>query len=1197
MFGIPSPCRAVLGRKIFAGSLLSFGIALGAFSHAHAASLSWDQTGGGALGGDGTWDTTATNWWNGASDVAWATNTTAGDTAIFAGTAGTVTLGATNINALGLTFSTPGYTIAGASTLTLGAGGIDASGLSSGTTTIGAPIQAAAGVQRWSVGAGSTLALGAINNTYAPNGGVVFISKGAGAAITTTSVNGWDWRGGGPGLLGPGMVIDNGDNTYDWASANSGVIGAATYMAAGTGDKNNVLVTSNTTVTLNASWASLKVNGATFTANGSNLYIDTGIILQNGGTVAGSAPLRSNNDGLYIYTPDSGAISSSIQDKAGDAGKILYKEGSGTLTLSGNDTYTGATIVDGGALNVSGTGNINSSSGITINGSGAKYVHTSSTASTRTITLTQGAVAGTGVLGTVNVASLAGNTVTNGNGGSGALTIGTLNFAGAGTLAVNEAGTTAGLALTTFTTANTGAGEIIVNAANGSGWSSGTTYDLLTFTSFTGSLADFTQGTISGVSGRQSATLGLSATAITLAIAGDNPVWTGAGSQTWTTAPTNDNTGPNAWALKTGHTGTNFWAGDAVEFNDTYDLGSGPVAVTNTTATIHGGVAPVSTSFNNSAVDYTINSDDGTGITAGTLAKSGTGTVTLNTVNSYAGATTINAGTLVIGGSGSLGAGSYAGVIANNGTFTYNSSAAQTLSGVISGTGAVNVTGSGALTLSGANTFSGQLTIDGGAVKVATVNNASADGPLGNSALPVILGGTGTNGTLDYTGAGAVTTNKVFTFADAGTGTIRVDDASGYLSVAVANALTGGGQLIKTGPGGLAMGDGGQNWTGGLVIAEGLVQGGNSNNNFGTGGITIGLQGSSNDASIGLGNGGTSAANALTVASGSGARTIIGGSGGNETFSGAVTLGDGGGAGNLNLATIYAGSASSQLIMSGAVSGSGNITMYANNVYNANGSDDVTLAGAQNQAGTISSIDAPGGVTNPTHGVNRINGALGAGITNVTQNSANSTLELNGDNSAFTGTVTVSQGTLAVNTSTGSGAVTVNGGTLRVAGTVDGVLAVNGGTLAGTGTVVGATTLGAGGAIAPGSGGMGTLTMGNLTWTSGGTMNFDLGTLDGSSDMLVVNGTFDLSSGSNFAFNFTGGLDGQTYTLVSFGAAGSGLTSGAQFTATGVNGDFVLDTNSGTLTFTAVPEPGAVALLVIGASGLVLVARRKRQVA
>ncbi len=190
------------------------------------------------------------------------------DSAIFAGTAGTVTLGA-NINAKGLTFSTPGYTIAGSSTLTIGAGGIDASGLSSGTTTISAPIQIAAGVQRWTVGAGSTLALGAIGaggsatNTYGPNGAIVFISKGDGANPHHHECQwlGLAWRRSGSPRAG--MVIDNGDNTYDWASANSGVIGAATYMAAGTGDKNNVLVTSNATVSLNASWASLKVSGAT----------------------------------------------------------------------------------------------------------------------------------------------------------------------------------------------------------------------------------------------------------------------------------------------------------------------------------------------------------------------------------------------------------------------------------------------------------------------------------------------------------------------------------------------------------------------------------------------------------------------------------------------------------------------------------------------------------------------------------------------------------------------------------------------------------------------------------------------------------------------------------------------------------------------------------------------------------------------
>jgi autotransporter-associated beta strand protein len=1199
MFGFQFSRRTSAHRKLVAVGLLSVGIALiSSPGSARATSLSWDQAGGGALGGTGTWDTTSTNWWNGAGDVAWSTNTTSGDTAVFAGTPGIVTLGA-DINANGLKFSTAGYTIAGSNTLGIGTGGVDDSALNSGTTTISSTIKVATGIQKWTVGGGTTLALGAIGagadaaDTYTPNGAIVFISQGAGATISTTAVNGWGWRGGGPGLLGPGMVIDNGNHTYDWASANSGVIGAATYMAAGSGDKNNVLVTSNATVNLNASWASIKVSGATLTANGANLYVDTGLILQNGGAVAGSAPLKANSDGLYVYTPDSGAISSSIQNNGSNA-KILYKAGSGALSLSGNDTYTGATIIDGGTLNVSGTGNINGTSGITINGSDAKYVQTSSTASTRTITLTQGSVDGTGTLGTVNVASLAANTISNGNGGSNPLTIGTLVFAGSGAVNVNEGGTTAGLALTTFTTANSGAGEITINAANSAGWSSGTTYDLVTFTSLTGTLADFTQGTISGISGRQNATLGMSTTALTLAVAGDNPIWTGAGSQTWKTMPTNDNTGPNAWALKTGHTATNFWVGDAVEFNDTYNLGSGPVAVTNTTATIHGGVAPVSTSFNNSAVDYTINSDDGTGITSGTLSKSGTGTVTLNTVNSYTSATTVSAGALVIGGSGSLGSGNYAGAIGNNGTFTYNSSAAQTFSGVISGTGAFNVIGSGALTLSGANTFSGQLTIAGGTVKVATLNNTSVDGPLGNSALPVILGGTGINGTLEYTGAGAVATSKGFTLADGGTGTIQVDNANGYLTLTAANGLTGSGQLIKTGPGGLAMGDGGQNWTGGLVIAEGLVQGGNNSNNFGTGGITLGLQGSSHSASIGLGNGGVTASNALSVASGSGTRTIIGGSGGNETFTGAVTLGDGSGAGNLNLTTIYAGSSSSQLIMSGAVSGTGNINMYANNVYNANGSDDVTLAGAQTQTGTISSIDVPGGVTNPTHGVNRISGALEAGITNVTQNSSNSSLEFNGDNSTFTGTVTVSQGTLTVNTSTGSGAVTVNGGTLKVVGTVDGNLAVNGGLLTGTGSTA-VTTLGAGGTIAPGTGGIGTLSTGNLTWTSGGTMSFDLSSVDNLSDLLAVNGVFDLSSGSNFTFNFTGGMVGQTYTLVTFGTAGGGLVSGSQFTAQGATGDFTLDRTAGTLTFTlaAVPEPGTIALVVTGMSGLLLIARQR----
>lgn len=973
-------------------------LAFSAISPALATTISWN-------GGTGSWDDSSN----------WTPNTLPSnlDTAAFGGTAGTVT--ATNPQSiLGLQFTTTGYALAGGA-LTLGTGGINASTLTSGTTTIGNSITPAAGVQNWIMGAGATLDTGSFPTQFGPAGGIVVFSNTG--TITTTAGNGWDWRAGGPGLIGPGMVIDNANGTYDWAYKGAGnVIMAPTYVAAGTGDKNNVKITGNTTLSLNASWASILVDGATFTANGSNLYVDTGIILQNGATITGAAPVKSNNDGLYVYTPGSGGtINSSIQNNGANV-RNLHKAGSGTLTLSGNDTYTGVTNIFRGTLLVGGTGAINGTSGISVNGSGSKYVHTSSTASSRTITLTQGTVDGTGTLATVNVADLAANTITNGNGtGSGTLTIGTLAFAGAGTVNVNEAGTTKGLALTTLTTPNTGTGAITINAANSSGWSSGTTYDLITYTTLNGTLADFTKGTIPGISGRQNATLGNSGTAITLAITGDNPVWTGVGSQTWTTAATNNNAGPNAWALKTGHTATNFWINDAVEFNDTYNLGGGDTAVANSTVTIAGGVAPVSTTFNNSAVNYTVNSGDSTGITAGTLSKSGSGTVTLNTTNSYTDATTIHEGTLVIGGSGTLGAGNYAGAITNQGALHYDSSAAQTLSGVISGTGSLTHTGSGVLTLSGANTFSGFLNVENGVLSVATVNNSGANGPLGNSAAPVLLGNTGTNGTLQYTGgAGSVSSTKTFVLATNGSGTFQIDNPAAELKLAAANGLSGDGRLIKTGPGALAMGDAGHSFSGGTVIQNGLLQGGNTlaTASFGTGPITLGLQGSADNAAVGLGNGGVVAANDIVVASGTGTRSIFGGSGADETFSGAITLGDGGGAGNLNLSTLYAGSASSKLILSNTISGTGNIQMYANNIYNSAGSHDVTLSGPQDQAGTISSIDSPVTPAYSTYGVNTISGPLGTGITHVTQNSLNSTLVLSGFNLDFTGTVTVTTGTM-----------------------------------------------------------------------------------------------------------------------------------------------------------------------------------------
>ena len=70
--------------------------------------LLWDpgHTGpaSGPSGGTGTWDTATSNWFDGTSDVAWA----AGDTAVFASTAGNVTV-AGAVDAAMIQFQSGGY--------------------------------------------------------------------------------------------------------------------------------------------------------------------------------------------------------------------------------------------------------------------------------------------------------------------------------------------------------------------------------------------------------------------------------------------------------------------------------------------------------------------------------------------------------------------------------------------------------------------------------------------------------------------------------------------------------------------------------------------------------------------------------------------------------------------------------------------------------------------------------------------------------------------------------------------------------------------------------------------------------------------------------------------------------------------------------------------------------------------------------
>ncbi len=263
-----------------------------------------------------------------------------------------------------------------------------------------------------------------------------------------------------------------------------------------------------------------------------------------------------------------------------------------------------------------------------------------------------------------------------------------------------------------------------------------------------------------------------------------------------------------------------------------------------TGATTLGTAAGSSRTITVSATNLTLGGAITNGTTANSLTKAGGGTLTLSGVNTYTGNTVINAGTLTIGGSGSLGNGTYAGDIINNGVLSFTTSAAQTLSGNISGSGSLNATRatSGTLTLSGNNTYTGTTTVaavaSGG---IATLIVSSFDyitsGTYANHGLGSSLGAPTTiaNGTiqigqtssasttLKYTGPGE-TTDRVlnFTFNGSNARTNSID-ASGSGLLKFTRAFTGSGSSAVLGLTGTGLGEVGAGITNlytGLPVAK-----------------------------------------------------------------------------------------------------------------------------------------------------------------------------------------------------------------------------------------------------------------------------------------------------------------------------------------------------------------------------------------
>ena len=142
-----------------------------------------------------------------------------------------------------------------------------------------------------------------------------------------------------------------------------------------------------------------------------------------------------------------------------------------------------------------------------------------------------------------------------------------------------------------------------------------------------------------------------------------------------------------------------------------------------------------------------------TGVTNTAFIKTGTGVMRLDGTNTFTAATTISAGTLIIGNGGTTG--SLASTsIAVNGTLAFNLSSATTfaLSSGISGTGTLTQMGPGVLTVPGPNTFastSGNVSVLAGTLRLqANSVGSNAAVAVSDGAIFSTYGVTPTSSTL-----------------------------------------------------------------------------------------------------------------------------------------------------------------------------------------------------------------------------------------------------------------------------------------------------------------------------------------------------------------------------------------------------------------------------------------------------------------
>ena len=967
-------------------------------------------------------------------------------------------------------------------------------------------------------------------NVGAANGSGTFSGQIAnniiGATGNTTSLT----------KLGTGTQVLSGTNIY------SGI----TTVGAG------VLEFANTNSLYNAqsgSWTANNFavsNGATlaFAVGNSNAFSTSNIttILPGLSGSSGKGFLAGSSIGLDTALGNFSLTNNLTNSANGALG--LSSFGGNTLTVTGNNSYTGTTLIssgttlqvgNGGATGTLGSGTITDNGSLLFNRSGGLVFNSSITGS--------GAVSQVGI----------GTTTLNGSTsytGSTTVSAGALVYSYASPIPLlaidNGAGHSTNLiinggALTSYSTT-------IGNNSNSVGFatvSSGSLSNASTLTvgdSGTGYLS-ITGGTVANNNGYIATSAGSAgAVSISSGLWSNNNLLTVGNNGIGTLSISGNGTvtiGNGSGTLKMGFGSTS---------TGTLNLGDGGSSMGSLLAAEVTGGSGTATVNVNSSGDNTLGQKF-----SGSLSfnQIGSGTTTLTGSNSYTGTTTVSAGTLNIGNSGTgnlvidSGAGHSTNLLVNGGTLN---NASGIIGNAVGTVGSVTVTSgswnnSSFLYIGYYGSSSNSLTIsNGGTVRVAGSVRWLGLGEGGGSANTLTV--TGSNSTL---------------FVHPGSGGYGIWIGDGYDGDVVASSsntmvVSAGGKVYSGGQSGIGGSGAG---VGNTVLVTGTGSLWSNNGALNIGGA---YQGSTSEGALTVTKGGSVVANNIYIAKNAGTVGVlnIGTFGGNDAAgtltASTIQFGNGTGTINFNqsttttIASAISGSGkvnqlgSGTTILSGLNSYTGGTVISAGTLATlgnerlANTGDVTVNSGATFKLGgneTIGSLSGAGtanvGANNLTLSSGNFSGAL-AGSGDLYKTGADA-FTLSGTSAGFTGDLYLQGGSVVAGSST---ALNANNFVLLSAGStftanqnlVLGGIDQNGGTIDGSGVITSVSTITRSGALNSVLGDVtgynsGVLKLGTGTTTLGaantytGTTKVSEGTLAlGANGSLATNSSAQVASGA-----------------------------------------------------------------------------------